>query len=73
MIEKHGSIREWVQYRINKKNCECFRTDSYDLVKEKLTSLRVGSSPNTYTLQKRSVRVNKADAAIGYWTPWSDI
>lgn len=45
------------EYRINKKGAECFRTRNHEEALQKLNELN--AKRNVYTLQSRSVRVNK--------------
>ena len=53
--------RTWYrsEYRINKKGAECFRSLDRDEVIAKLIDLRSKHNPCIYTLQKRTVRLDR--------------
>ena len=52
-------IRERYEYRINKDGAECFRSDSYDCIQQKLAELKEKHPRVKYTIQSRSVRLDK--------------
>jgi len=56
--EKSCGYRYHVQYRINKKGAECFRTGNRDEAEAKLAELNA-KRPGIYTMQKRSVRLDR--------------
>lgn len=57
-VEKLGRDKYHVQFRINKKGAECFRTGDYDEAKAKLAELSA-KRPGIYTMQKRWTRLNR--------------
>ena len=58
MITKLGRTYYHEEYRINKKGCECFRTEDLDEATAKLAELST-KRPGIYTMQHRSVRQNR--------------
>ena len=56
--DKIGRDRYHVQYRINKKGAECFRTGDYEEAKAKLEELNA-KRPGIYTMQRRSTRLDR--------------
>lgn len=64
------------EYRINKKGAECFRTELYEEAKVKLAELQAKKPNVEFTIQTRSVRVNRAGTPeldwLGrpQWSPW---
>ena len=56
--EQIGRDRYHVQYRINKKGAECFRTGNYEEAQAKLAELSA-KRPGIYTMQKRSARLDR--------------
>ena len=57
-VERLGRDRYHVQYRINKKGAECFRTGDRNEAEAKLAELSA-KRPGIYTMQRRSVRCNR--------------
>ena len=52
-------IKYVTEYRINKKDAECFRSSNLECTKEKLSEL-IAKKPNEiYTIQSRSCRLNR--------------
>ena len=51
-------IKYRYEYRINKKGAECFRTEFLEEAREKLKELE-SKRPGVYTMQTRSVRMDK--------------
>jgi hypothetical protein len=66
-----------MEYRINKGNCECFRTDSLDKLRDKLEELRQHYPSAVYSTQSRYVRLDRYGVAIRdhkgrpQWGPWN--
>ena len=64
------------EYRINKKGCECYRTDSFQQAKEKLDELSA-KRPGIFTMQSRHVQLDRFGVAIRdvsgiiLWESWS--
>lgn len=64
------------EYRINKKGAECFRTELFNEAKAKLDEL-TAKRPGIYTMQYRSVQLNRVGAPLmdstgrPLWTSWS--
>lgn len=56
--EKSCGYRFHVQYRINKKGAECFRTGSREEAEAKLKELSA-KRPGIYTMQKRETRIDR--------------
>lgn len=65
------------EYRINKGACECFRADSIDKTREKLAELKASRPNKPYSMQARSVRLDRYGVALRdcygrpQWGPWS--
>lgn len=65
------------EYRINKKGAECFRSSSFESTRSKLEELKSKGRAEIYTMQARSVRLDKyGDSIRDYkgrpeWSPWS--
>lgn len=57
-VERLGRYTYHVQYRINKKGAECFRTGDRDEAEAKLAELSA-KRPGIYTMQYRSVRCDR--------------
>ena len=57
-VETLGRTRYHVQFRINKKGAECFRTGDRGEAEAKLAELSA-KRPGIYTMQKRSTRCNR--------------
>jgi len=57
-VEKIGRDRYHVQYRINKKGAECFRTGDRDECMAKLAELSA-KRPGIYTMQTRWTRLDR--------------
>lgn len=57
-VERLGRDKYHVQYRINKKGAECFRTGDLDEAKAKLAELSA-KRPGIYTMQYRHTRLNR--------------
>ena len=57
-VEQLGRDRYHVQFRINKKGAECFRTGNYEEAVQKLNELNQ-KRPGIYTMQKRSTRLDR--------------
>ena len=55
---KLGRDRYHVQYRINKKGAECFRTGDLEEAKAKLAELSA-KRPGIYTMQSRSTILDR--------------
>lgn len=64
------------EYRINKDDAECFRSDSYDAIQQKLAELKEKHPRVKYTTQSRSVRLDKNGVSVRdwkgrpNWSPW---
>lgn len=63
------------EYRINKGNCECFRTEDREKLLAKLDELRARYPAAKYSTQERSVRLEYGAAVRDYkgrpqWGPW---
>ena len=64
------------EYRINKDGAECFRSDSYDAIQQKLAELKEKHPRVKYTTQSRSVRLDKNGVSVRdwkgrlNWSPW---
>jgi len=56
--ERLGRERYHVQYRINKKGAECFRTGDLEEAKAKLAELSA-KRPGIYTMQERHTRLDR--------------
>ena len=69
-------IKSRWEYRINKDGAECFRSDSYDLIQQKLAELKEKHPRVKYTIQSRNVRLDKNGVSERdwkgrpNWTPW---
>ena len=64
------------EYRINKGNCECFRTENHDALTAKLAELKERHPAANYSTQWRSVRLERGAAARDYkgrpqWGNWN--
>lgn len=57
-VDQIGRDRYHVQYRINKKGAECFRTGDYEEARAKYDELSA-KRPGIYTMQQRSTRLNR--------------
>lgn len=63
------------EYRINKKGRECFRSESFELAREKLAELEK-QRPGVYTMQWRNCPCNKVGtletdgAGRPIWSAW---
>lgn len=57
-VEKIGRERYHVQYRVNKKGAECFRTGNREEARAKLAELSA-KRPGIYTMQRRDTRCNR--------------
>jgi hypothetical protein len=77
-MEKYGSMYCRHEYRINKKGAECFRSDSFEVTRDKLAELQA-KRPGVYTMQSRSCRCNKVgtmetigggNCSPAAWSPW---
>ena len=62
-IDRLGRDRYHVQYRINKKGAECFRTGDLEEAKAKLAELSA-KRPGIYTMQRRSTRLDRYGCEI---------
>lgn len=67
------------EYRINKRGCECFRTDSFEIARAKLDELNA-KRPGIYTMQTRAIhldrygcRVRQAGTGRELWETWQDM
>jgi len=56
--EESCRYRYHVQYRINKKGAECFRCGTREEAEAKLAELNA-KRPGIYSMQKRSVRLDR--------------
>ena len=56
--ESFGRERYHVQFRINKKGAECFRTGDRDEANSKLAELNA-KRPGIYSMQRRSTRLDR--------------
>ena len=67
------------EYRINKKGCECFRSQEWEEIHKKMADLKAKKPGCKFTIQYRSVRREKNGFLhrdwMGRidWTPWLDI
>lgn len=52
-------IKYVTEYRINKKNAECFRSSSLESTKEKLAEYLKKNPNGIYSMQSRSCRLNR--------------
>ena len=63
------------EYRINKRGCECFRTDSFDMAKARLDELNA-KRPGVYTLQSRQCQLDRYGVTLkdatgkALWESW---
>lgn len=68
-------IKYRTEYRINKKGAECFRTPDCDAAQARFKELSE-KQPGIYTLQRRSVRIDRNGVADQdwrgrpAWSPW---
>jgi hypothetical protein len=66
------------EYRINKKGCECFRTESREAATERVQELQRRNSNCVYSMQERRCRIDNYGAKIREWKdrpqwgPWYD-
>ena len=64
------------EYRINKKGCECFRTDSEDRLAAKLSQLQERKPNVVYVVQRRNCQVDKRGILLAdgsgrpIWSSW---
>lgn len=62
------------EYRINKKGAECFRSRSFEAIKERLEELRAKKPNVNYEMQTRSARLDRFGVTEKNWkgeTAWS--
>ena len=57
-VERLGRDRYHVQFRINKKGAECFRTGDRKEAEAKLAELS-SKRPGIYTMQRRETRLDR--------------
>ena len=68
--------KEHIEYRINKKGAECFRTESYEEAKARLKELQAAKPNVKYDMQSRHVRCDyKGRPQYDWkgrleWSPW---
>ena len=64
-------LRYIEEYRINKKGCECYRSEFGDEAREKLAALQA-KKPGVYTMQTRHRRIYARTGAPydAGWSPW---
>lgn len=69
-------VKHRSEYRINKDGAECFRSDTYNHIQKKLTELKEKYPRVKYTIQSRSVRLDKNGVSLRDWkgrpdwSPW---
>jgi len=67
------------EYRINKKGAECYKTDSFEQMKEKLSAMRENKPRVIYTAQSRYCRLDRFGVKLKdcfgrpQWSPWEEV